>query len=122
MPSTRRPTVTAPPQDGQPLSPASSESHADLTDEAGASQDAKAKSASTVLSEQKTTPSPSLVETAKTSTSTQVQVMQVDPAPPPPEAMEIAQPAPPPKEVMMEEAVRVTRARSRRTRPPSLDR
>ncbi|XP_057794806.1 putative HVA22-like protein g [Salvia miltiorrhiza] len=123
MPSTRTSTVASQPQNGQPGSPASdaslSEQLDDSTDEAGPLQDSKAKAVPAVLSEQKTTPTLPLVETAKSSTSSEVQVMQVDSVPPVPKE---AAAQPPPQEVVMEEPVRVTRARSRRTRAPSSDR
>ena len=105
----------------QPTSPASgassSEQLDDSTDEAERLQDSKPKTApAVVLSEQKTTPALPLTETAKPSTSSE---MQVDSAPPAPK--EAAQP-PTPQEVVMEDPVRMTRARSRRTRHPSSDR
>ncbi|XP_042063434.1 putative HVA22-like protein g isoform X2 [Salvia splendens] len=105
----------------QPTSPASgassSEQLDDTTDEAERSQDSKPKTVpAVVLSEQKTTPTLPLTETAKSSTSSEMQVDSVPLAP-----KESVQP-PTPQEVVMEDPVRVTRARSRRTRHPSSDR
>ncbi|KAL1542921.1 putative HVA22-like protein g [Salvia divinorum] len=106
----------------QPASPASgassSEQLDDSTDEAEPLQDSKAKAAPAVLSEQKTTPTLPLTETAKSSTSSEMQVDSVSP----PAPKEAAQPPTPQEVVAMEDPVRVTRARSRRTRPPSSDR
>lgn len=120
MPSTRRSAVTTQPQDGQSSPPASdastSEQQEDTTEEAGPLQEAK--TAPTALNEQKTTPTVPLLETTKSSTSNEVQVMQVDSVPP---AAKVT-PQPPPQEILMEEPVRVTRLRSRRTRVPPSDR
>ncbi|KAG8377907.1 hypothetical protein BUALT_Bualt08G0082400 [Buddleja alternifolia] len=117
-PSNRRPTVSTQPQDGQPSSPSSSSSselQEDTTEEPSPSQDSKAANAPAALNEQKTTPSVSLVVSTKTSNSSEEQVMEIDSGTP--GANEI--PASPPEDIVLEEAVRVTRARSRRNRGAS---
>lgn len=115
MPANHRSATATQPQDGQSSSPASnassSEQQEDTTEETGPSDYSKANTAPTALNEQKTTPTVSLVETNKSSISNEGQVMQIDSVPP--AATEIAQ------EVILEEAVRVTRAKSRKTRAAS---
>ncbi|KAH6763789.1 Abscisic acid-responsive family protein [Perilla frutescens var. hirtella] len=117
VPSKQRSGVATQTQDGQPSSPgsdaSSSEQRLDSTEEAGSSS----KAAPTAVSELKTTPALPILETTKSSSSTVVQVMQIDSVPP-----AAKETTPPPPQVVIEEPVRVTRARSRRTRPPSSDR
>lgn len=114
MPSNRTSAATSQPQDGQPSSPASSgtslsKQQENKTEEAGPSEDSKAAT----LNEQKTTPTPPLMESKKSPNPNQVQVMQIESAP-----NGNTEEAPPPLQdvMILEEAVRVTRARSRRTR------
>ncbi|KAI3460390.1 hypothetical protein Pfo_017053 [Paulownia fortunei] len=115
-PSNRKSAATPQPQDEQPSSPASSTSSSDhqedATEEAGPSDDAKAPA---VLNEQKTTPKQALVESIKTMNSSEEQVMQIDSVPP--SANESAPPSL--QDMVMEEAGRLTRARSRKTRSAS---
>lgn len=65
------------------------------------------------LNAQKTTPSKALAETTKSSASVDTQVMQIDSVPSSANESVIN---PPPAETNLEEASRVTRARSRKTR------
>ncbi|KAK6131269.1 hypothetical protein DH2020_034979 [Rehmannia glutinosa] len=113
VPSNLRSTATTQPQDGQPSSPASntssSEQQEDTTEEAEPSEDSKTAT-STALNEQKTTPSQSLVERSKSSVSNEGQVVKIDSVPP---AANEKNESP---SLDASLAVRVTRARSRRTR------
>ncbi|KAK6115237.1 hypothetical protein DH2020_007506 [Rehmannia glutinosa] len=112
VPSNLRSTATKP-QDGQPSYPASntssSEQQEDTTEEAEPSEDSKTAT-STALNEQKTTPSQSLVERSKSSVSNEGQVVKIDSVPP---AANEKNESP---SLDASLAVRVTRARSRRTR------
>ncbi|KAK6131292.1 hypothetical protein DH2020_034963 [Rehmannia glutinosa] len=114
--SASRPSTTQP-QDGQPSSPvsntSSNEQQDDTTEEAGLSEDSKAATASTALNEQKSTPSQSVVERSKSSVSNEAQVVQIDSVPPPANENNES----PSLDASL--AVRVTQARSRRTRGAS---
>ncbi|KAI3464852.1 hypothetical protein Pfo_021515 [Paulownia fortunei] len=119
VPSNHRSAAATQPQDGEPSSPASntssSEQQEDTTEEAGPSEDSKAATAPAALNEQKTTPTLSLVECSKSSNSNEGQVMQIDSVPP--AGNENTEP--PPQDAILEEAIRVTRLRSRKTRAAS---
>lgn len=73
---------------------------------------APAAAAASSLNAQKTTPIEALAQTTKASSSSETQVMQIDQVP-----SSDNHSAKPLVDTVMEEAVRVTRARSRRTRP-----
>lgn len=100
------------PQDEQPSSPASctslSEQEEDVADVAESSGDPKAPPALAVSKEQKTAPSQALVM----SSSSKEQVMQID----------SANETTPLQETATEEALRLTRARSRKTRAAASNR
>ncbi|KAL2512896.1 HVA22-like protein i [Abeliophyllum distichum] len=102
-----------------PPSPTSSTSSShrqeDVAEEEGPSEASKAAPPPAVLNAQKTTPAQAQVESTKTLSSTEEQVMLIDSIPP--SANETTQP--PPQDMVMEEAVRVTRARSRKARAGS---
>ncbi|KAJ8561330.1 hypothetical protein K7X08_027520 [Anisodus acutangulus] len=94
----------------------SSEKEADETEMVKPSQPPPVASpsaaAASSLNEQKTTPTEALAQITKASSSSETQMMQIDRVP-----SSDNQSAKPPVDTIMEEAVRVTRARSRRTRP-----
>ncbi|KAK4434613.1 HVA22-like protein i [Sesamum alatum] len=105
-------------QDGQPSNPASStsarEHQKDASEVARPSEDAKkaAPAPAAALNEPKTTPKQAPVPSSKISNSNEEQKMQIDSVPP--SANESAQPAL--QDKVIEEAGRLTRARSRRNR------
>ncbi|EYU38842.1 hypothetical protein ABFS82_03G067100 [Erythranthe guttata] len=111
VPPNRTPAATATQtQIGEPSSHASDASSSNqqektAEEEAGPTVDSKA-----TLNEQKSTPAQSIIESKKSSTSSEVQEMQIDSVP------NGNTEAPPQQDIFLEEAVRVTRARSRRTR------
>ncbi|KAL7117481.1 hypothetical protein ACP275_03G073700 [Erythranthe tilingii] len=112
VPPNRTPAATATQtQIGEPSSHASDASSSNQQEktaeeeEAGPTVDSKA-----TLNEQKSTPTLSIIESKKSSTSSEVQEMQIDSVP------NGNTEAPPQQDIFLEEAVRVTRARSRRTR------
>ncbi|KAL0323186.1 UNVERIFIED_CONTAM: HVA22-like protein i [Sesamum angustifolium] len=113
----QKPTAARSAQDGQPASPASStsarEHQEDATEVARKTEDAKKGAPSpAALNEQKTTQA--LVSSSKPSISDEEQKMKVDYVP---SANENAQPAL--QDKVIEEAGRLTRARSRRARAPN---
>ncbi|XP_059287189.1 putative HVA22-like protein g [Lycium ferocissimum] len=119
-PPKRRPVAPAAKvQTEKQASPASTESssenEADTTKKVRASQPppvAAPAAAASSLNAQKTTPTEALTQTTKaSSSSSETQVMQIDRVP----SLD-NQSAKPPVDTVMEEPVRVTRARSRRTR------
>ncbi|KAL2538227.1 HVA22-like protein i [Forsythia ovata] len=116
VPPNQRSTAKTQPQNEQPPSPTSSTSSShlqeDVAEEEGPSEASKAAPPPAVLNAQKTTPAQAQVESIKTLSSTEEQVMLIDSVPP--TANETTQP--PPQDMVMEEAGRVTRARSRRAR------
>ncbi|KAH6820270.1 Abscisic acid-responsive family protein [Perilla frutescens var. hirtella] len=122
MPSapSRLADATSQPQDEQLSSPASSTSSSEHEEEdaaevAGPPGDSKAAApAPAVLKEQKTTPNQALVESSKTLSSSKEQVMRIDSVPP-----SVNESAAPVQETVMEEAGRLTRARSRKPRAAS---
>ncbi|MCD7456076.1 hypothetical protein HAX54_030579 [Datura stramonium] len=93
-----------------------SENEADATKKVKLSQSppmaAPASAAASSLNAEKTTPLEALAQTTKASSSNETQVVQIDQLP-----SSDNQSAKPLVDTVMEEAVRVTRARSRRTRP-----
>ncbi|XP_022876060.1 putative HVA22-like protein g [Olea europaea var. sylvestris] len=117
---------TAPPnptqsQNEQPSSPASTSSlsqHQEdvAEDEAPSEASKEAPPPPALLNAQKITPAQSHVESTKTLSSTEEQVMLIDSVPP--SANEPTQP--PTRDVVVEEAGRLTRARSRRARGGSI--
>ncbi|CAI9755903.1 unnamed protein product [Fraxinus pennsylvanica] len=117
-PTNQRSTAKTQPQSEQPPSPTSSTSSSqhqeNVAEEDGPSESLKAALPTSVLNAQKITPAQAQayvhVESTQTLSATEEQVMPTDSVPP--SANETAQP--PPQDVVMEEAVRVTRARSRR--------
>ncbi|PHU30202.1 HVA22-like protein i [Capsicum chinense] len=92
----------------------SSENEADTKEKVKPSQPppVAAPASASSLIEQKTTPTEALTQTTKASSSSEIEVMQIDQVPSLDDQIAI-----PPVDTVMEEAVRVTRARSRRTRP-----
>ncbi|KAF3627571.1 HVA22-like protein i [Capsicum baccatum] len=92
----------------------SSENEADTKEKVKPSQPppVAAPASASSLIEQKTTPTEALTQTTKASSSSEIEVMQIDQVPSLDDQI-----AKPPVDTVMEEAVRVTRARSRRTRP-----
>lgn len=93
-----------------------SENEADATKKVKLSQPppvaAPSSAAASSLNAEKTTPTEALTQTTKASSSKETQVVQIDQVP-----SSDNQSAKPLVDTVMEEAVRVTRARSRRTRP-----
>ncbi|KAL3845312.1 hypothetical protein ACJIZ3_002715 [Penstemon smallii] len=111
-PSNRRSAATTQPKEQQPSSPASSiPSSEDETEEVGPSEDSKAAPAPAILNEQKSTLTVALIERSRSSVSTEEQVKEVDSVPP---AASENTPSTP-QETVLEEARRITRARSRKT-------
>ncbi|KAK4490271.1 hypothetical protein RD792_000934 [Penstemon davidsonii] len=111
-PSNRGSAATTQPTEQQPSSPASSiSSSEDETEEVGPSEDSKAAPAPAILKEQKSTSTVALIERSRSSVSTEEQVKEVDSVPP---AASENTPSTPP-ETVLEEARRITRARSRKT-------
>ncbi|CAN4105258.1 unnamed protein product [Withania somnifera] len=90
----------------------SSENEADAKEKVKPAQPPPVAAAASFLNAQKTTPAEALAPTTKASSSSETQVMQIDQVP-----SSDNQIAKPHVDTVIEEAVRVTRARSRRTRP-----
>ncbi|CAI9786555.1 unnamed protein product [Fraxinus pennsylvanica] len=105
--------ISTQPQNEQPPSPASSTSsqHQDVAEDEERSEASKEAPPPAVLNAQKTIPAQAHVESTKTQSSTEEQVMLIDSVPP-----SANEPSQPPQDLVVEEAGRVTRARSRRTR------
>ncbi|KAL3840230.1 hypothetical protein ACJIZ3_024821 [Penstemon smallii] len=106
------------PQNDLPPSPDSKTSSSEDQEEgdaedAGPSEDSKAAAAPAVLNEQKMTPTLAIAKRSRSPDSNEEQVMHVESVPV--AASENAQP-PAPQDTVMEEAVRVTRARYRKAR------
>lgn len=89
----------------------SSENEADAIEVLKPSQPPPVAAPAASLNAQKATPSEALAQTTKASSSSETQVVQIDRVP-----SSDNRSAKPPVEIVMEEAVRITRARSRKTR------
>ncbi|KAI5678351.1 hypothetical protein M9H77_09301 [Catharanthus roseus] len=119
---TNRKTSTTATLVEEPPSPASSSTSSsqhqdnDAPEVVGPSEAPIVASTSAVSSAQKTTPTQPNVETTKV-VSTSNEVMEIDKVPP--SANENVKPVPQDTEIAIEEGIRVTRARSRRTRTTS---
>ncbi|CAK9178425.1 unnamed protein product [Ilex paraguariensis] len=116
--SNRKSAATTKPQPEEPPSPSSSissQSEEDKAEEAGPSQVPTEAPAADGLNAHKTTATPPLTEAAKSLNSNDEEAMQIE---------SVSSSAndnvnPPPQETVIEEAIRVTRGRLRRTRTAS---